>query len=68
MLKLAERKYEKTSLLLFIIFVGIPPYREAFDVSELFMILLMHSGLIKSKEKLFVVSMFSGITFVLGVF
>ena len=46
------------------IFVGVSP----FDVSKLFMILLMHSGLINSKEKLLVVSMFSRITFILGWF
>ena len=32
------------------------------------MILLMHSGLISSKEKLLVVSMFSRITLILGWF
>ena len=37
-----------------------------FDLSKLFMILVMRSGLIKSEEKLLVVPMFSGITFILG--
>ena len=39
-----------------------------FYVSKLFMVLLMHSGLIKLKEKLLVKSMFSGISFLLGWF
>ena len=47
------------SLLSFITFVGISPCCVAFDESKLFMILLMHSGLIKSKEKLLVVSISS---------
>ena len=68
LLKLAEMKYEKMSLLSFIIFVRITPCCVAFDGSRLFIILLMHSGLIKSKEKLFVASMFSRITFILGCF
>ena len=42
-------KYEKRSLLSFIISVGILPCCVAFDVSKLFMILHIHSGLIKSK-------------------
>ena len=66
--KLAEIKYEKRSLLSFIVFVGKSPCWVAFDVSKLFMILIMHSGLIKSKEKILVVSMFSCITFILGWF
>ena len=68
LLKLAEIKYEKRSLLSFITFVGISPCCVAFDVSKLFMILLMHSGLINSKEKLLLVSMFFRITFILGWF
>ena len=39
-----------------------------FWLSKLFMILHMYSGLIKSKEKLLVESMFSRITFILGWF
>ena len=67
LLKLAEIKYEKKKKLLsFIIFVGISPCSVDFDVSKLFMILLMNSGLIKSNEKLLVVSMFSRITYILG--
>ena len=64
-----KKKYEKVLKKLksaFIIFVWISPCYVAFDVSKLFTILLMHSGLIKSKEKLLVVSMFSRITFILG--
>ena len=68
LLKLAEIKYEKKNLLSFIIFVGISPCSVDFDVSKLFMILLMNSGLIKSNEKLLVVSMFSRITYILGWF
>ena len=63
-----EISYEKRSLLSFIIFVGISPCSVAFDVSRSFMILLMQSGLINSKEKLLLVSMFSRITFILGWF
>ena len=67
-LKLSEIKYEKRSLISFIIFVGISTCWVVFDVSKLFMILLMNSGLIKSNEKLLVVSMFSRITYILGWF
>ena len=42
------------------------PCSVAFDVSELFMVLFMHSGLIKSRATLLVESMFPGITFILG--
>ena len=59
--KLAEIKYEKSSSLSFIIFVGISPCCVALNVSKLFMILHKHSGLIKSKEKLLGVPMFSRI-------
>ena len=68
LLKLAEIKYEKRSLLSFIIFVAISLCYVAFDVSKLFMILPTHSGLISSKEKLLVVSMFSLITLIPGWF
>ena len=57
---------KKRSSLSFIIFIGTSPYCVGFDVSKLFMISLMHSGLISSKDKLLVVSMFSCITFILG--
>ena len=66
LLKLADIKYEKRSVLSFIIFVGISPCWVPFDLYKLFMILVMRSGLIKSEEKLLVVPMFSGITFILG--
>ena len=49
-------------------FVGTSPCCVSFVVSKIFMILLMHSGLLKSKRKLLVVSMFYRITFILGWF
>ena len=57
-LKFAEIKYEKRFLLSFIIFVEVSPCWVALDSSELFMILFMHSGLIKPKKKLLMESMF----------
>ena len=42
--------------------------RVALNISKLFMILFMHSGWIKSKDKLFVESIFSRINFILGWF
>ena len=57
---------KKRSLLSFITLVGISPCCAAFDVSKLFMILLMPS--LKSKGKLLVVLMFSRITFILRGF
>ena len=49
-------------------FVGISPCWLVYDVSKLFMILLMHSGLMKSKEKLFLEPMFTRSTFAIGWF
>ena len=67
-IKAGRNKIWKKNLLSFIIFVGISPCSVDFDVSKLFMILLMNSGLIKSKEKLLVVSIFSRTTFILEQF
>ena len=67
-IKAGRNKIWKKNLLSFIIFVGISPCSVDFDVSKLFMILLMNSGLIKSNEKLLVMSMFSRITYILGWF
>ena len=60
--------YEKRSLLSFNLFLGISPCWVASNISKLFMILLMHSGLIKSKVKTLMESLFSRITFILEWF